>query len=157
VYTVSKRAGRQSKNENPTLAILWQGIYNRRRGWEADISPYNSVKHHFSSLGTLSNDHSSSIEMLSLYFFLATLFQSVLVAPLVLEITLKPGSNDLPILTLPYATYKAFSYDVTGDVPSPFFTPLIQLNEAVIYFQEHQICSTSHWTASMTQARASTE
>ncbi|KAF8541687.1 Carboxylesterase [Trichophaea hybrida] len=52
--------------------------------------------------------------MLGLYFFLAPFLPTVLAAPLILGITLGPGSNDLPILTLPYAIYTAYSYDVTG-------------------------------------------
>ncbi|KAF8246312.1 alpha/beta-hydrolase [Wilcoxina mikolae CBS 423.85] len=53
--------------------------------------------------------------MLGLCFFLVSLLPTALAVPLTLGITLGPGSNDLPTLTLPYATYKAYSYDVTGD------------------------------------------
>jgi hypothetical protein len=51
-------------------------------------------------------------------FFLAGLLPSVvLAAPLSLGIAFS-STDGLPELTLPYATYKAYSYDVTDDVSS---------------------------------------
>ncbi|KAH8152829.1 uncharacterized protein LAJ45_03055 [Morchella importuna] len=47
-------------------------------------------------------------------FFLAGLLPSVLAAPLSLGIAFS-STDGLPELTLPYATYKAYSYDVTDD------------------------------------------
>lgn len=53
-------------------------------------------------------------------FFLSALLPSALAAPLALGITFGSGSANLPTLTLPYASYKAYSYDVTDDVWAPY-------------------------------------
>jgi hypothetical protein len=58
--------------------------------------------------------------MLALSFLFASFLVPVIAAPAPINIGLGiefgPGSNDLPTLKLPYATYKAYSYDVTDDV-----------------------------------------
>lgn len=51
------------------------------------------------------------------FLFLVGLLPSVLAAPLSLGIAFST-TDGLPTLTLPYATYKAYSYDVTDDVSS---------------------------------------
>ncbi|KAI5815645.1 Alpha/Beta hydrolase protein [Pyronema omphalodes] len=57
--------------------------------------------------------------MLALGFLFASFLVPVIAAPAPINIGLGiefgPGSNDLPTLKLPYATYKAYSYDVTDD------------------------------------------
>ena len=49
-------------------------------------------------------------------FLIAGLISTALAVPLTLGITLGSGSNALPTLTLPYGTYKAYSYDTSDDV-----------------------------------------
>lgn len=46
---------------------------------------------------------------------LSSLFATAFAAPLSLGISFGSGSSSLPILTLPYGSYKAYSYDVTDD------------------------------------------
>jgi hypothetical protein len=49
-------------------------------------------------------------------FLLLSLLPSALAAPVSIGITFGSGSDNLPTLTLPYATYSAYSYDVDDDV-----------------------------------------
>lgn len=51
-------------------------------------------------------------------FFFATAVVAV-PAPIDIGITFGSGSDKLPVLNLPYASYKAYSYDVTDDVSLP--------------------------------------
>lgn len=51
-------------------------------------------------------------------FFFASAVVAV-PAPIDIGITFGSGSNNMPILNLPYASYKAYSYDVTDDVSPP--------------------------------------
>lgn len=91
--------------------------------------------------------------MLGLAPLAAFFFATAVVAnpvPIDLGITFGPGSDNLPVLNLPYASYKAYSYDVTDDVSSSshirdFLKELGLIVQTVLRFQEHPLRRSPYW------------
>lgn len=96
--------------------------------------------------------------MFSLYLSVLFLVAECLAVPATEGVSFDKRAGELPTLTLPYATYRAASYNPNGDVLRLLAQKMGEVKadlSLVLCIQEHSLCCAASWTTTVCKACAS--